>query len=79
MEGAPNTRNVLGQEVYGSAMPTVEGIRNVLHHVGCDPSASSGSQVRSKGKQQYFQLLTASREIHDRSKDTFGVKRLVDN
>ena len=45
VEGAPNTRSVLGQDVYGSAMPTIEGIRNVLHHVGCDPPTSSGEQV----------------------------------
>lgn len=39
IEGAPNTRSVSGQNVYGSAMPTVEGIKNVLRHVGCAPSS----------------------------------------
>jgi hypothetical protein len=39
IEGAPNTRSVNGQNVYGSAMPTVEGIKNVLDHVGCAPSS----------------------------------------
>ena len=32
--GAPNFRVVPGQNVYGSALPTVDGIREVLKHVG---------------------------------------------
>lgn len=32
--GAPNFRGVPGQNVFGSALPTVEGIKAVLTHVG---------------------------------------------
>lgn len=32
--GAPNFRGVPGQNVYGSALPTVDGIKEVLRHVG---------------------------------------------
>ena len=32
--GAPNFRGVAGQNVYGSALPTVDGIKEVLKHVG---------------------------------------------
>lgn len=35
VEGAPNFREVVGFPVYGVANPTVEGIRAVLHRVGC--------------------------------------------
>ena len=50
IDGAPNTRSVPGQNVFGSAMPTVEGIRNVLHHVACDPTSSqSDQQVSYRG------------------------------
>eukprot|EP00271_Cylindrocystis_brebissonii_P022366 TRINITY_DN8584_c2_g1_i1.p1 TRINITY_DN8584_c2_g1~~TRINITY_DN8584_c2_g1_i1.p1 ORF type:complete len:1580 (+),score=309.80 TRINITY_DN8584_c2_g1_i1:485-5224(+) len=35
VEGAPNYRQVDNLPVFGVAIPTVEGIRNVLHLVGC--------------------------------------------
>ncbi|KAK9808828.1 hypothetical protein WJX72_004439 [[Myrmecia] bisecta] len=38
--GAPNFRGVPGQNVYGSGLPTVNGIRAALVHVGCVPSTS---------------------------------------
>eukprot|EP00850_Spirogloea_muscicola_P002322 SM000009S23451 [mRNA] locus=s9:35424:44183:- [translate_table: standard] len=34
IDGAPNYRQVDGLPIYGVAIPTVEGIRNVLHFVG---------------------------------------------
>lgn len=45
MEGAPNFREVKGQQIFGSAMPTVEGMRQVLRHVGCSPSQQQDVQV----------------------------------
>lgn len=42
--GAPNFRGVPGQNVYGSALPTVEGIKEVLKHVG------AASEARDKRK-----------------------------
>ncbi|KAK9839780.1 hypothetical protein WJX81_000925 [Elliptochloris bilobata] len=50
--GAPNFRGVPGQRVYGSALPTLEGIRGVLQHTGCAPGAAAGEangeQVRAR-------------------------------
>ena len=44
--GAPNFRGVPGQNVYGSALPTVEGIKAVLTHVGAGASTHNRRQVR---------------------------------
>lgn len=35
--GAPNFRKVEGVNVYGTGIPTLEGIRNVLAHLNCTP------------------------------------------
>ena len=36
------------QRVYGSALPTIQGIRAVLEHVGCSPqSADEDYQVHT--------------------------------
>ena len=43
--GAPNFRGVPGQNVYGSALPTVDGIKQVLRHVGA-ASDSGKRKVR---------------------------------
>ena len=43
--GAPNFRGVPGQNVYGSALPTVDGIKEVLDHVGAAPRSSAERQV----------------------------------
>ena len=45
--GAPNFRGVPGQNVYGSALPTVEGIKAVLTHVGAGASTHNRRQVSS--------------------------------
>ena len=43
--GAPNFRGVPGQNVYGSALPTVEGIKEVLQHVGAASNSRDKRQV----------------------------------
>ena len=43
--GAPNFRGVPGQNVYGSALPTVEGIKEVLKHVGAASDARDKQKV----------------------------------
>lgn len=43
IEGAPNFRGVPGQQVHGSAMPTLEGMKRVLDHVGCGPTSTPAS------------------------------------
>ena len=45
LEGAPNFRSVARQHVYGTAMPTVEGIKRVLSHVGCAPSSPKSDEA----------------------------------
>ena len=42
VEGAPNFRAVAGQQIFGSAMPTVEGMKHVLERVGCAPQQNGG-------------------------------------
>ena len=37
--GAPNFRPVPGQNVYGSALPTIDGIRAMLAHVQAAPDS----------------------------------------
>ena len=44
--GAPNFRGVPGQNVYGSALPTVEGIKEVLKHVGAGADAHDKRKVQ---------------------------------
>ena len=44
--GAPNFRGVPGQNVYGSALPTVDGIKEVLEHVGAASKSHDRQQVR---------------------------------
>ena len=43
--GAPNFRGVPGQNVFGSALPTVDGIRAVLMHVGAAAETADKPQV----------------------------------
>lgn len=43
--GAPNFRGVPGQNVYGSALPTVEGIKAVLTHVGAGTTGGNKRKV----------------------------------
>lgn len=43
--GAPNFRGVPGQNVYGSALPTVDGIKEVLEHVGAASKSRDKQQV----------------------------------
>lgn len=43
--GAPNFRGVPGQNVYGSALPTVDGIKEVLQHVGAASNSRDKRQV----------------------------------
>lgn len=43
--GAPNFRGVPGQNVYGSALPTVDGIKEVLDHVGAAPKSTGERKV----------------------------------
>jgi hypothetical protein len=43
--GAPNFRGVPGQNVFGSALPTVEGIKAVLTHVGAASDAHDKRKV----------------------------------
>ena len=43
--GAPNFRGVPGQNVYGSALPTVDGIKEVLEHVGAASKSRDRQQV----------------------------------
>ncbi|KAL3150044.1 hypothetical protein ABBQ38_013395 [Trebouxia sp. C0009 RCD-2024] len=43
--GAPNFRVVPGQNVYGSALPTVDGIKEVLDHVGAAPRSTGERKV----------------------------------
>lgn len=38
LAGAPNLRAVPGTNVYGVALPTVDGIRGTLRHVGAAPA-----------------------------------------
>lgn len=45
--GAPNFRGVPGQNVYGSALPTVEGIKAVLKHVGAAGDGAGRRKVCS--------------------------------
>lgn len=47
IEGAPNFRSVPSQHVFGSAMPTLEGMERVLRHVGCGPSPDGSGQARA--------------------------------
>ncbi|KAK3026950.1 hypothetical protein RJ639_040356 [Escallonia herrerae] len=35
IEGAPNYRQADSLRVHGVAIPTIDGIRNVLDHIGC--------------------------------------------
>ena len=43
--GAPNFRGVPGQNVYGSALPTVDGIKEVLEHIGAASRSHDKRQV----------------------------------
>lgn len=43
--GAPNFRGVPGQNVYGSALPTVDGIKEVLDYVGAAPRSNAERKV----------------------------------
>ena len=43
--GAPNFRGVPGQNVFGSALPTVDGIKAVLMHVGASSDTSGKRKV----------------------------------
>ena len=43
--GAPNFRGVPGQNVYGSALPTVEGIKAVLTHIGAGSTSTDKREV----------------------------------
>ena len=45
------------QRVFGSALPTVEGIKQVLTHMGCSPS-SQGTASEGKAQDDY-QVLRA--------------------
>ena len=49
--GAPNFRGVPGQNVYGSALPTVDGIKEVLQHVGAASNSRDKRQVCSAPQQ----------------------------
>lgn len=50
LPGAPNFRGVPGFNVYGVGLPTVEGIKATLAHVGAAPGTSNkhGHKARSK-------------------------------
>jgi hypothetical protein len=37
IDGAPNFRKVDGLQVYGVAIPTIDGVQNVLKHLGANP------------------------------------------
>lgn len=39
VQGAPNFRGARGFNVYGSALPTVDGIRRTLQQVNCQPAS----------------------------------------
>lgn len=39
LPGAPNLRAVPGTNVYGVALPTLDGIRGTLRHVGAAPGS----------------------------------------
>ncbi len=41
--GAPNFRGAQGFNVYGSALPTVDGIRRALEQVKCQPGSQQGA------------------------------------
>lgn len=47
VQGAPNFRGARGFNVYGSALPTVDGIRRTLQQVNCQPASqqADGEQV----------------------------------
>ncbi|KAK9804170.1 hypothetical protein WJX73_008272 [Symbiochloris irregularis] len=52
--GAPNFRGV--ERVYGSALPTVEGIRQVLDHVGCSPSSSENGSSPKEATALWYNM-----------------------
>jgi hypothetical protein len=47
--GAPNFWGLSFEKVYGSALPTMEGVRGVLAKLGCAPDSpcTDGQEVRS--------------------------------
>ena len=43
VQGAPNFRGAQGFNVYGSALPTVDGIRRTLEQVNCQPGSQQAA------------------------------------
>ncbi|KAK9861491.1 hypothetical protein WJX84_004658 [Apatococcus fuscideae] len=48
VQGAPNFRGAQGFNVYGSALPTVDGIRRTLQQVNCQPGSQQADSEQAR-------------------------------